>query len=64
MRERIETKTSEEVIKEVIELLQNVFSNETEYTEFLNYIEQNNEPNRAINLKLQFHNLLNLKLPK
>ena len=60
MRERIETKTSEEVIK----LIQDLFSDEDEYNNFIEYIELNNEPNKAINLKLQFHNLLNLPLPK
>ena len=54
---RIETQTSEEVIK----LIQELFNDETEYNNFIKYIDQNNEPNKAINLKLQFHNLLNHK---
>ena len=57
MHERIETQTSEEVIK----LIQDLFTDEIEYNNFIEYIEQNNEPNKAINLKLQFYNLLNHK---
>ena len=60
MRERFETKTD----NEFIELIQDLFNEKEERKKLLNYIEQNNEPNRAINLKLQFHNLLNLTLPK